>query len=40
MRLMDITDDEASSLIRPAFSHPHQPIIPNAAMGMTVDFAD
>ncbi len=28
MRLMDITDDEAASLIRPVICHSHQPIIP------------
>jgi hypothetical protein len=28
MRLMDITDDEGASLIRPVICHPHQPIIP------------
>jgi hypothetical protein len=28
MRLMDITDDEAASLIRPVICHPHPPIIP------------
>jgi hypothetical protein len=28
LRLMDIRDDEAASLIRPVIGHPHQPIIP------------
>jgi hypothetical protein len=29
---MDITDDEAASLIRPVIGHPHQPIILETAM--------
>jgi hypothetical protein len=40
LRLMDITDDEAASLIRPAFSHPHQPITLETATELTTDDTD